>query len=224
MTLLVSLLNGFHLSKWLKTVTVEWLISMDAVWIANKQYIRSESRSGRKRFGDYTMGNLESERLGRLRALSCCREEQAARPHPASWRGSRPTPDTTRYIAYQLVRGRSLRCWYRYKSAYVISAVIQRVLPSDPAVCGAALRRLTHSPRVWVMAARLSCCDQIEGISRDSVSCQVVVRWTCSSGIRLWRPRRRAVPRRNSSFRTELELLLKFIICSPTFGSYSCLF
>lgn len=83
-----------------------------------------------------------------------------------------------RYIAYQLVKGRSLRCWFRYKSACVISAVIQRVLPSDPAVCGAAVRRLTHSPRVLVMAARLSCCDQIGGISRDGVSCQVVVRWT----------------------------------------------
>lgn len=42
------------------------------------------------------MGNLESERLGRLRALSSSREEQAAHPHPTSWRGSRPTPDTTR--------------------------------------------------------------------------------------------------------------------------------
>lgn len=92
----MSLLNGFHLSKWLKTVTVEWLISMDAVWIANKQYIRSESRPGRNWYRDYTMGNLESERLGRLRALSSSREEQAARPHLTSWRGSCPTPDTTR--------------------------------------------------------------------------------------------------------------------------------
>lgn len=77
------------------------------------------------------------------------------------------------------------------------------------------------------MAVRLSCCDQIGGISWDGVSCQVVVRWirSSASGCHVvgYEDQGAVVPRRSSSFRMEFKADLKnhylFINFCKLFGS-----
>lgn len=151
----MSLLNVFYfqLSKWLKTVTVKWVISMDAVWIANKQCIRSESRPGRthnkKRFSVQTDAGITQWPTLKVSDLDnwdifghfhLGRSGPGAPTLPAaalsesiSCRRSCPTPDTTHpwivsgaaaTFAYQLVTERPLECWSRYKWPCVISEVI----------------------------------------------------------------------------------------------------